>query len=348
MNEAVSKKVFTIHEIIDFSFIIGALLGVCGTYWDIRYHVDIGRDSFWIPPHFMVYSGVTIVFLGSLLALWQARKIHKPFSKKLSFAILLILLSGLLQILGAPIDDWWHRMFGLDVTVWSPPHLLLIFAGFAISLSVIYFQKLYMHIAKLDIVRKLTSDEVKLEIMFAIALVGLNIILAEFEYFRTIPLFHPSQLRSHWLYLALLVFQFSFVFTLAKILIRNKWAVTRIATIYFLIRLGLSAILFSGGSWPIFPPMVIVSAILFDLITYRKTDFKNIVFATLIFAISFYITEMGYLYALAISRYIPRNIFEVMGSSVVSLLFSVVAYSFGKKILKQVNSVQATTQSASL
>src|SRR5438132_12141507 len=29
-----------------------------------------------------------------------------------------------LTILAAPIDDLWHRLFGIDVTVWSPPHLL--------------------------------------------------------------------------------------------------------------------------------------------------------------------------------------------------------------------------------
>jgi len=27
-------------------------------------------------------------------------------------------------VLAAPIDDLWHRLFGLDVTLWSPPHLL--------------------------------------------------------------------------------------------------------------------------------------------------------------------------------------------------------------------------------
>ena len=27
-------------------------------------------------------------------------------------------------MLAAPIDDLWHRLFGIDVTLWSPPHLL--------------------------------------------------------------------------------------------------------------------------------------------------------------------------------------------------------------------------------
>jgi len=31
--------------------------------------------------------------------------------------------------LAAPIDDLWHRTFGLDVTLWSPPHLLGLVGG---------------------------------------------------------------------------------------------------------------------------------------------------------------------------------------------------------------------------
>jgi hypothetical protein len=27
-------------------------------------------------------------------------------------------------VLAAPIDDLWHRLFGIDVTLWSPPHLM--------------------------------------------------------------------------------------------------------------------------------------------------------------------------------------------------------------------------------
>jgi hypothetical protein len=34
-----------------------------------------------------------------------------------------------LTVLAAPIDDLWHRTFGLDVTLWSPPHLLGLVGG---------------------------------------------------------------------------------------------------------------------------------------------------------------------------------------------------------------------------
>ena len=36
---------------------------------------------------------------------------------------------GPLTVLAAPIDDLWHRLFGIDVTLWSPPHLLGILGG---------------------------------------------------------------------------------------------------------------------------------------------------------------------------------------------------------------------------
>src|SRR5207249_359304 len=29
----------------------------------------------------------------------------------------------------APFDDLWHRLYGIDVTIWSPPHLSLIAAA---------------------------------------------------------------------------------------------------------------------------------------------------------------------------------------------------------------------------
>jgi hypothetical protein len=29
-----------------------------------------------------------------------------------------------ITVLAAPIDDLWHRLFGIDVTLWSPPHLM--------------------------------------------------------------------------------------------------------------------------------------------------------------------------------------------------------------------------------
>src|SRR5215207_10730732 len=43
-----------------------ALLGAFGNAWDLFWHIVIGRDSFWIPPHSMMYTAVA---LSGLIAL---------------------------------------------------------------------------------------------------------------------------------------------------------------------------------------------------------------------------------------------------------------------------------------
>jgi hypothetical protein len=94
----------------------------------------IGRDSFWIAPHVMTYAGVTvisIVSLGVLALETHAARRGRTVHDSLRVAGLVgsrgyhLAWWGIaLTILAAPIDDLWHRLFGIDVTLWSPPHLL--------------------------------------------------------------------------------------------------------------------------------------------------------------------------------------------------------------------------------
>src|SRR5947207_2603278 len=110
-----------------------AVAGI-GVGWDIRWHIVIGRDSFWIAPHVMTYAGVAVAAMLSLGVLlhetWAARRGRAP-SDTLRIAGLVgtrgyhLAWWGIaLTIVAAPIDDLWHRLFGIDVTLWSPPHLL--------------------------------------------------------------------------------------------------------------------------------------------------------------------------------------------------------------------------------
>jgi hypothetical protein len=116
------------------------LVTVWGTQWDIQWHLLIGRDSFWIPPHLMTYSGVTAIVLVSFGVLaWTTAQALRGATGTPG-TIRLIGITGTrgyhlaawgiaLTVLAAPIDDLWHRTFGLDVTLWSPPHLLGLLGG---------------------------------------------------------------------------------------------------------------------------------------------------------------------------------------------------------------------------
>ena len=99
-----------------------------GVQWDIQWHVLIGRDSFWIPPHLITYAGVSAaVFLSFGVLFWETwrgtgdvRVLGLRGSRGFQLAAWGIAVT----IIAAPIDDLWHRLFGIDVTLWSPPHLM--------------------------------------------------------------------------------------------------------------------------------------------------------------------------------------------------------------------------------
>lgn len=95
-------------------------VGLGGIYWDVAWHVTIGRDSFWIPPHLLVYSGSAFFFLSALGGFLSSAVRRSP--ARVGFAV--ALLGTVIQVSAAPLDDLWHELYGLDVTVWSPPHLM--------------------------------------------------------------------------------------------------------------------------------------------------------------------------------------------------------------------------------
>jgi hypothetical protein len=124
----------TRHRVTLWVLLAGKLLGAWGLTWDIQWHLLIGRDTFWIAPHLMMYGGVTagLLVAFAVLALDTAAA-HREGPPPGAITVagftstrgLHLAAWGVgLVILAAPIDDLWHRLFGLDVTLWSPPHLL--------------------------------------------------------------------------------------------------------------------------------------------------------------------------------------------------------------------------------
>ena len=105
-----------------------------GLGWDIRWHLLIGRDSFWIAPHVLTYASVTVTVVVSLgviaVETWASRRgALGPDAINVvglvgTRGFHLAWLGMAVVVVAAPLDDLWHRLFGIDVTLWSPPHLL--------------------------------------------------------------------------------------------------------------------------------------------------------------------------------------------------------------------------------
>jgi hypothetical protein len=94
-------------------------LGFPGLLWDVAWHRTIGRDTFFSPPHVLMYAAVGVNGLVSAWALlWGRRRHGAPAG---------LLLGGvgvLVAVAGAALDEWWHVNIGKDVNLWSPPHLV--------------------------------------------------------------------------------------------------------------------------------------------------------------------------------------------------------------------------------
>lgn len=105
-----------------------------GLFWDAWWHVAIGRDSFWIPPHDLMYGAIVAAGIITLTLYKKHPEAH---------AYLRWMLIGLtITVAAGPFDEWWHDRFGIEnlsspLVVWSPPHLLGLIGG-AISMFAYY------------------------------------------------------------------------------------------------------------------------------------------------------------------------------------------------------------------
>jgi hypothetical protein len=117
------------------------LVAVTGMYWDIALHVDVGRDEGPLanPAHYLILAGLYGIFSAGFFAMVLPKEKPSPSAVKLGkdwYAPLggvLICACGAFALLGFPLDDLWHRLFGQDVTLWGPTHLMLI-GGASMSL----------------------------------------------------------------------------------------------------------------------------------------------------------------------------------------------------------------------
>src|ERR1700761_9287932 len=127
-------------------FTTSIICALFGFIWDVSWHIGNGRDPGPLanPAHYFIIIGLFGVFLGGMTA------IVLPFDKPGPAAVritenwyapvggILMAGCGLYAMIGFPLDDVWHRIFGQDVTLWGPTHLMMIgganFSLFAVLL----------------------------------------------------------------------------------------------------------------------------------------------------------------------------------------------------------------------
>jgi len=125
-----SEIIFLIGSILTS---LGILLVTVGGSWDITNHLLSKPETFFSPPHALMYSGVTVTLIGVVLSFVGWQNLQK--FKNSYFLSLKIKLIGIGLLTGAgPFDFIWHSYFGLDGLL-SPPHFILITGMFLCSVG---------------------------------------------------------------------------------------------------------------------------------------------------------------------------------------------------------------------
>jgi hypothetical protein len=120
---------------------VSLLTALFGMYWDISLHIDVGRDAGPLanPAHYFILAGLFGIFSAGFVAM--VLPLERPSASAIRIADgwyaplggVLVCACGAFSLLGFPLDDFWHRLFGQDVTLWGPTHLMLI-GGAAMTL----------------------------------------------------------------------------------------------------------------------------------------------------------------------------------------------------------------------
>ncbi|MFN2616182.1 MAG: hypothetical protein ABR581_03550 [Thermoleophilaceae bacterium] len=118
-------------------------IALLGMYWDISLHIDQGRDPGPLanPAHYLILGGLFGVFAAGVLAMALPGADERPGPAPVRLIEgwsapvggILMAACGGFALIGFPLDDVWHRLFGQDVTLWGPTHVLMI-AGASLSM----------------------------------------------------------------------------------------------------------------------------------------------------------------------------------------------------------------------
>lgn len=99
---------------------LGVLLAAGGGSWDINNHLLNKPETFFAPPHAVLYAGAGTSVTGAVILYLTSRRTAKTI-----MPVKLVMTGVLMLVAAGPVDFAWHLAFGLDGLL-SPPHFVLV------------------------------------------------------------------------------------------------------------------------------------------------------------------------------------------------------------------------------
>jgi hypothetical protein len=167
-----------------------------GLYWDISWHAGIGRDTFWTPAHLAIQFGAVITGLSCAYLILHTTFMGDDALKESSVRIwgfrgplgaFIAAWGGFCMLTSAPFDNWWHQSFGLDVTILSPPHVVLILGIFVMG-----FGGLILTTSQMNRSAGATRDKLSRLLLYSGSLLLCLLLMLGYEYVGDQTLMHSA------------------------------------------------------------------------------------------------------------------------------------------------------------
>jgi hypothetical protein len=260
--------------------VIAAVCVMIGVYWDISWHMSIGRDSFWTPAHLLIQAGGLVAGLTSGYVALRTTLQRDPRAQDASVTFWgfraplgawVCIWGCLAMVTSAPFDNWWHDAYGLDVRIISPPHTVLALGIAALAVGALLLTLAWQN-------RESRYQRLAMWLLLvsgALLLMDRSIMLTEYS--------GKNQQHSGWFYIVSMLAYPMAVVMMAKAS-KLRWAATLTSAIFMAVMLSLMWIIQLFPATPklgpiyqpithfvamSFPVLLIVPALGIDLVMQR-------------------------------------------------------------------------------
>ncbi|MGH9279772.1 MAG: hypothetical protein ACRD12_16945, partial [Acidimicrobiales bacterium] len=231
---------------------------------------DVGRDQqLFTPSHTMIVAGLGGLIFAAAIAILFASLDEAEVGVRIGFirvpwSAMSLMAFGIGGLAAFPLDAMWHNAYGVDVTLWSPSHLQLVFGG---SLATITLWLMMREGRRMEATPwhgykpelTLLGRVIQITVLGAV-LVGLSVVQGEFDF--GVPQFQV-------LYLPILIAAAGGLALVLARIAAGPWGAVKTVIAFLIIR-GVIAMLVGGPFNLTIPrfPTYIVSAGLVEGVAY--------------------------------------------------------------------------------
>ncbi len=268
------------------TFFVGSslIVALLGFMWDVSLHAGRGRDAGPLanPAHYLILYGLFALFIAGMSAVVFPRDGEKPGVAAVKITRtwyapvsgIFIAACGLYALIGFPLDDVWHRLFGQDVTLWGPTHLMLIGgAGLSTAGIILLHREAEVAMAQKGKALPKWLATILVSVAFGALLIGLSVFQGEFD-------FGIAQFRMVFAPL-MIVAAAGIPLVAARLYVGPGAAIA--AAVFFLLMRGIVSFLVTdvmGEAHHVFP-LYLGSAILIELLAFTKLKEKPLWFGAI-------------------------------------------------------------------